>query len=334
MSSPMPASDDSQRAQALGLIRAGRRFLLTGHQRPDGDVLGAQAALGNLLLALGREVVIVNPDPAEKRFDYLEGPLRFGVWDGVGLPDHDVCVLLDFSELSRTAGMAPLIAAAPSKKLVIDHHLHHGSVWWDAAYVDLTASATGLLVYRLARQLGVPLPPAAMRGVFTSLVTDTGWFKYSNTDPETLRVAAEALASGVDATLIYDRLFQQRGMAHTRFVANILARTEYFAGGRLAVVDQPLSERFDSDEVDSDEVLDILRSVRNVEVVLFIRELSPSACKVSARSKTAYDVNHLARRFGGGGHRKAAGATLSRPLAEGREALIQAALEGLGGGAA
>ncbi|MEY2785655.1 MAG: Bifunctional oligoribonuclease and phosphatase NrnA [Planctomycetota bacterium] len=322
----------SEQQQALELLRSGRRFLLTGHQRPDGDVLGAQTALGNLLLAMGREVVIVNPDPAERRYDYLEGPLRFGAWDGGALPEHDVCVMLDFSELSRTAGMAPLIQSAPSKKLVIDHHLHHGAVWWDAAYVDVRASATGLLVHRIARELRVELPGPAMVGVFTSLVTDTGWFKYSNTDAETLRVAGEALEAGVPAALIYDRLFQQRGMAHTRFVARILGRTEYFVDGRLAVVDQPLSERFDTDEVDSDEVLDILRSVRTVEVVLFVRELSPSSCKVSARSKTDYDVNQLVRRFGGGGHRKASGATLAMPLAEGRAALIQAALEGFEGG--
>lgn len=324
----------SEQQQALQLLVHGRRFLLTGHQRPDGDVLGAQTALGNLLLAMGREVVIVNPDPAERRYDYLEGPLRFGAWDGGALPEHDVCVMLDFSELSRTAGMAPLIQSAPSKKLVIDHHLHHGAVWWDAAYVDVRASATGLLVHRIARELRVEMPGSAMVGVFTSLVTDTGWFKYSNTDAETLRVAGEALEAGVPAALIYDRLFQQRGMAHTRFVAQILGRTEYFANGRLAVVDQPLSERFDTDEVDSDEVLDILRSVRTVEVVLFVRELSPSSCKVSARSKTDYDVNQLVRRFGGGGHRKASGATLAMPLAEGRAALIQAALAGFEGGRA
>ncbi|MFM7282691.1 MAG: DHH family phosphoesterase, partial [Planctomycetia bacterium] len=203
----------SEQQQALELLRNGRRFLLTGHQRPDGDVLGAQTALGNLLLAMGREVVIVNPDPAERRYDYLEGPLRLGAWDGGALPEHDVCVMLDFSELSRTAGMAPLIQSAPSKKLVIDHHLHHGAVWWDAAYVDVRASATGLLVHRIARELRVELPGPAMVGVFTSLVTDTGWFKYSNTDAETLRVAGEALQAGVPASLIYDRLFQQRGMA-------------------------------------------------------------------------------------------------------------------------
>lgn len=332
MSSTVPTCNSPSGEQALQLLRSGRRFLLIGHQRPDGDVLGAQTALGNLLLSMGREVSIVNPDPAERRFDYLEGPLKFGAWSGGALPEHDVCVLLDFSELTRTAGMAPLIQAAPSKKVVIDHHLHHGTQWWDAAYVDVRASATGLLVRRIARELGLSLPLPGMRGVFTSIVTDTGWFKYSNTDPETLRAAGEALEAGVDAALIYDRLFQQRGMAHTRFVANILARTEYFADGRLAVVDQPLSERFDSDEIDSDEILDILRSVRTVEVVLFLRELSPVSCKVSARSKSDYDVNRLMRRFGGGGHRRASGATLSQPLAAGRAALIAAALEEFGGG--
>lgn len=323
----MENSVSAEQARALSMLRSGQRFLLTGHQRPDGDVLGAQAALTSVLLAMGREVVILNPDPAEKRFGYLEGQRRFGAYSGGALPEHDVCVLLDFSELSRTGPLAPLIAAAPSRKLVIDHHIHHGSAWWDAAYVDVRASATGLLVRRIARDLEVPLDAPGSLGVFTSIVTDTGWFKYSNTDAETLAVASEALAQGIDAALIYQRLFQQRGQIHTEYVSRILARAEYFAEGRVVIVDHPLSELYDTDLVDSDEVLDILRSVGSVEVVLYLREVSGTACKLSARSKGEYDVNQLARRFGGGGHKKASGATLALPLAQARSALVAAALE-------
>jgi len=319
-----------ERKRALELLARGRRFVLSGHQRPDGDCLGAQAALASLLVDQGREVWIYNPDAPEKRYSYLGEKVQQRAYTGGDLPLHDVCVLLDFSELSRTGELAPVLAAQPSKKLIVDHHIHHGAAWWDACYVDPTASATGLLVRRIANELGWKLDRAAAQGVFTSLVTDTGWFKYSNTDAETLAVAAEMVELGADPTRIFDRLYQQRSRHHPAYLGQLLTRAEYLAEGRLVVVDQPLSLALEPDLVDSDELLDILRSVASVEVVLFLREIPSGSCKLSARSKTAYDVNALARRFGGGGHKKASGATIPGKLAGVRAQVVAAALEGLG----
>jgi phosphoesterase RecJ-like protein len=322
-----------EREQALELLARGRRFVLSGHQHPDGDCLGAQAALASLLVDQGREVWIYNPDPPEKRYAYLGEKVPQRAYTGGGLPVHDVCVLLDFSELSRTGELAPVLQANPSKKLVVDHHIHHGTPWWDACYVDATASATGLLVRRIARELSWKLDRAAAQGVFTSLVTDTGWFKYSNTDAETLAVAAEMLGLGVEPARMFDQLYQQRSQHHPAYLGRLLARAEYLADGRLVVVDQPLSESVDPNLVDSDELLDILRSVGSVEVVLFLREIQSGSCKLSARSKSAYDVNALARSFGGGGHKKASGATIPGTLADVRARVLAAALEGFGAAA-
>ncbi|MBK7643537.1 MAG: DHH family phosphoesterase [Planctomycetes bacterium] len=331
--SATPASSALARERALELLSRGKRFVLSGHQRPDGDCLGAQAALASLLLDQGREVWIYNPDLPEKRYAYLGEKVQQRAFTGGDLPLHDVSVLLDFSELTRTGDLAPVLAKHPSKKLVVDHHIHHGAPWWDECYVDVTASATGLLVRRIARELGWKLDRSAAQGVFTSLVTDTGWFKYSNTDAETLSVAAEMIALGVEPSSIFDKLYQQRTRHHPAYLARLLARTEYLADGRLAVVDQPLAEKLDPDLVDSDELLDILRSVASVEVVLYLREIPSGACKLSARSKTDYDVNALARRFGGGGHRKASGATIPGTLGDVRPQLVTAALEGFGASA-
>ena len=316
-----------ERERALELLARGRRFVLSGHQRPDGDCLGAQAALASLLLDQGREVWIYNPDLPEKRYAYLGEKLAQRAYTGGGLPVHDVCVLLDFSELSRTGELAPVLQAADSKKLVVDHHVHHGAAWWDERYVDVTASATGLLVRRMARELGWKLDRAAALGVFTSIVTDTGWFKYSNTDAETLALAAEMVGLGVEPARVFDQLYQQRSRHHPAYLGRLLARAEYLADGRLVVVDQPLAESVDPNLVDSDELLDVLRSVGSVEVVLFLREVANGNCKLSARSKTDYDVNALARAFGGGGHKKASGATIAGTLADVRARIVAAALE-------
>lgn len=309
--------------RALDLLRTGERFLLTGHVRPDGDCIGAQAALARVLESMGKQVFVWNPDPPESQFDYLSREIDYRAWKpGDAVPPHDVTVLLDCAELSRCGDLAPVLEAHDSKKLVVDHHVHVGEEWWDAAYVDVTASATGLLVHRIARELGVALDKTAAEGVFTSIVTDTGWFKYSNTDAETLRVAGELLETGMDASLVYQAIYQRRSREHPPALSRLLATTEYHADGRLAVVHAPRGAA-----VDGDDALDVLRSVGTVEVVLFVREVEGGRCKLSARSKSDdHDVSALAREFGGGGHVRAAGATIDGPLDEVRAKLVAAAV--------
>jgi len=320
-------ADAEDREEALEVLRGARRVLLTGHERPDGDCVGAQAALARVLEALGKTAFILNPDPLEGRYDYLAKDCPYRTYTGGAVPEHDLTVLLDCSELSRCGKLAPVLERHPSKKLVIDHHPDPGERWWDAAYRDVGASATGLLVHRIARELNVPLDDVAASGVFTSIVTDTGWFRYSNTNAETFAVAAELVAAGVDPAQIYRAVFQRRSREHPKRVGEILGGVEYFADGRLAVVDVPLDGQRNQG-FESDDVLDLLRAVGHVEVVLLIRELDDGSCKLSARSKTAYDVNRLARRFGGGGHVKASGATLKGKLADVRSELIAAAVAG------
>ena len=323
--SPSPSPTAEQR-RAVELLRSEKRFLLAGHVRPDGDCLGAQAALARVLISLGKQVVIYNPDPPGPEFSRIADPCPFLAFEGGEVPEHDVCVLLDINDLYRCAELAIPLRAAPSRKMIVDHHPHEGEPWWDAAFVDITASATGLLVWRIAQALGVRLDDVAADAVFISLVTDTGWFRYSNTDAETMAVASELIERGVRPAEVYGQLYQQNTASEPKALGAMLQRLEYFAEGRLAVLDQPLSGV--GPLVDSDALLDIVRSVGNVEVVLFLKEIEDGICKLSARSKSSYDVNALARRFGGGGHVKASGATIRGKLAEVKDRLIVAAVEG------
>ena len=332
---PSPASSiETERERALALLRAGERFMLAGHVRPDGDCLGSQAALARGLQGLGKTVTILNPDAPGPAFDYLTRELAYATFSGGPLPAHDVVVLLDFNDLARTGPMAEAIARAPSKKLVVDHHPFEGQPWWDERFVDVKAAATGMLVWRILRALGAPVDALVAKAVFTSLVTDTGWFRYRNTDAETLALAGELVELGADPAALFGSLFQRRPADEPRALGAVLARLEYFAGGRLAVTVQPLGNGGAPGLDDGDPVLDVLRSVEKVEVVLYLRETEPGSCKLSARSKTAFDVNRLARRFGGGGHVKAAGATIRGSLSDARSQVVAAALEMLGKGGA
>lgn len=323
----MDSTTLSDHRAALELLRGARRVLLTGHEHPDGDCIGAQAALYSVLDSLGKQVTILNPHVPEARYDYLTRACAYGVFGGQ-LPTHDLAVLLDCSELDRCGAMAPALEASASPKLVVDHHIHAGEPWWDAAYTDSSAAATGLLVHRIAAEMGADLDEVARKGVFTSIVTDTGWFKYSNTDAETLRVASELVGAGLDPSEMYREIYQRRPSDHPRTVGRILDRLEYHAGGRLAIVDVPMPAG--GEDVESEDVLDLLRSVDGVEVVLLLRDLGSGNWKLSARSKTDYDVNALARRFGGGGHMRASGATLRGNLDEVRSRIVSVAVEELG----
>ncbi len=301
-------ADDRRRA--LAALRDGRRFLLVGHERPDGDVLGSQVALARVLRSLGKTVVIQNPDPAEPHFDTLAPAEEFGVYAGGPLPEHDVAVLLDFSELHRTGPMAPEIARAPSRKLVIDHHLHSGERWWDAAYRDPSAAATGVLVAQIAAELGVELDREAAAGVFTALVSDTGWFRHSNTGAEVFRLAAQLVDAGVEPSTLHAGLYQRRNPESPAVLGQLLSRARYLHGGRVALIDLPLDAGVPEHLAEGDGALDVLRSVEGLEMALYVWERRPSHWRLSARAKGDAQVHGLALRFGGGGHRKAAGATI------------------------
>lgn len=324
-----PPPTDAQRA-AVDMLASAKTLLLTGHERPDGDCLGSQAALARMLGARGVECFVLNPDQPDRRYDEITASARFLVDDGGPIPEHDVAVMLDGGDLSRTGRLADRLRAAPSKKVVVDHHLHDGDAWWDAAFVDTSASATGVLVRRIGAHLDAPVDGPTALALFTTLVTDTGWFKYSNTDAETMLLAAELVERGVQPAALYGDLFQRQAQAHPRTLSAALARTSYYSDGALAVVDLPLQPDGTPLDVDGDVALDVLRAVESVEVALLLRAIEPERCKLSARSKGPFNVQRLAAGFGGGGHVKAAGATIERSIVDARQALVEAALAQLG----
>jgi phosphoesterase RecJ-like protein len=299
------------------LIRCRQRFLLTGHENPDGDCIGSQVALFHLLRDLGKQVAIVNPDPIGRGYDFLLRHTPFGdARNGQSLPDFEVAVLLDCCQLERTGPLAARIRERDAVLAVIDHHV--GSDAGDGAvlWVDPAAAATGALVHRLYRALGLPLSAAAAEGVFLSLVADTGWFRYSNTDAGVLAMAAELAAGGVDVSALYDRLYRRMHPDSAAIMGEALRLHELRLGGRLALVrlDRTFMDRAARADFDTDLVIDPLRSLEGVEVVALLKERFDGQVKLSLRAKRDVDVQKIAAAFGGGGHRKAAGATVKLEL--------------------
>ena len=314
------------------LLRAGSSFLLTGHENPDGDCVGAQAALTQLLRALGKTAHIVNPDPLSKRFDFLSKHTAFASYrSSDGLPEFDTAILLDCSQLSRVGALGKRLESCGTPIGVIDHHVGSDGGDGCVSYVDVSAASTGALVRRLFRDMDVPLTRDAAEGIFLSLVSDTGWFRYSNADAEVFEMAAEMLALGVHPADIYDSIYRRNHPDSPRVLCDALERHSLLCGGQLAMVsmDKALVERGLKVDFDTDEVLEPLRCIEGVEVVALLKERFDSTVKCSLRARGDLDVQSIVSLFGGGGHKKAAGATMHMSLSEAESALEQAIAQSL-----
>ncbi|MCA8952426.1 MAG: bifunctional oligoribonuclease/PAP phosphatase NrnA [Planctomycetes bacterium] len=316
------------------LVRDNQTFLLSGHENPDGDCLGAQVALSRLLQALGKVPRIVNPDPLGKTFDFLQRHTQFDHCRGEQpLPAFDVAILLDCSTLSRLGGLGTRLRTAGKPIAVVDHHVGSENGDGDACYVDATAAATGALVRRLFREFEVPLDVVAAEGVFLSLVSDTGWFRYSNTDAEVLGMASELVAAGVDVGAIYDSLYRRQHRDSAAVLTSALQRHRFECGGRLAIVplDKSVMERAVRIDFDTDSVLEPLRSLDGVDIVALLKERFDGTVKLSMRARTDVDVQAICKTFGGGGHKRASGATMHMSLAEAEKAVIAGVARALDG---
>lgn len=318
------------------LLRAADRILLTGHENPDGDCLGAEVALFHLLSALGKRPVIVNPDPIGRSHDFLlrHTPFSYARGDDA-LPPFDAVVLLDCAHLSRVGALGQRLRQSGVPIGVIDHHVGSENGDGSVHFVDVTAAATGALVRRLFREFGVPLNQPAAEGVFLSLVADTGWFRYSNADAEVFAITSELVAAGVDVSLVFDSLYRRNHPDSIALLADALQRAHLRLDGRLAMVslDRMWMDRAAQAEFDTDAVLDPLRSINGVEVVALLKERFDGTVKASLRARNAVDVQAIVAAFGGGGHKKAAGATMRMQLGAAEAAIeagVQQALPGTG----
>ncbi|MFT7516331.1 MAG: phosphoesterase RecJ-like protein [Myxococcota bacterium] len=313
--------------QAIALIQSSKSILLTGHLRADGDCLGAQIVLFYALQALGKEVQIMLPNAPDQRYGFLEQKTSWQVFDGT-LPDYDLLIACDCNELARLGDMVPLILERDQPKMVVDHHIMMTPEVWDGAFHDVAAAASGVLAIELAKQLGVEdLPAAAYEAAFVALMTDTGWLKYSNADSRAWEMASYLIAKGVDASKIYDSVYQKLEAGRPLGVAAALQNLQYHADGRLAIawVTNDLLAECGGSLEDTDEILDLLRAVEQVEAVALLCERDAGQIKISLRSKSLLDVNKVARRLGGGGHARAAGASFD--VGVGMPAAVKQTLE-------
>lgn len=336
----MPLSLPPDRLQAArdfaAVFHPGQRVCLTTHVNPDGDGLGSEAGLAHLLKARGVDVVVTNPTATPPRFGFLFEGLP-GV-DRTGeavkeLRRADLIVVLDISDLGRLGMLGETVGSRGVPVACIDHHVGAGALPPGPRYLDSGAAATGELVFEIALANGWPVGQTVARGLYVAILTDTGGFRFSNTRPRTLRVAAELLETGVDPEDIYTEVYARAPEGRPRLFAEALQTLVVEPDYGLAWVTVPPGaiERLGVSSDDLDGVVEFPRSIEGVRMALLFRQVSQGRVKVSLRSIGPVDVAAFAKRFGGGGHTKAAGLALTGSLADVQATVLAAAREYLDG---
>jgi phosphoesterase RecJ-like protein len=311
----------------VDLVRRHRRFLLTTHVRPDGDGLGSQLALAEVLEAMGKNVRMVIASTWPPRYDFLDPRKRIERFTAPGdaWRDVDAAIVLDTGTWNQLGDFGPFLKSLNAAKAVIDHHVTQDDLG-AMRFVDATAEATGRLVYEAAQAIGAPLSERAASMLFVALGMDTGWFRHANASAKTFALAAELVAAGARPTPLYDQLFERNSLPRLKLIGLVLERMQVVLEGKVAHSEV---RRRDYDATgatpqDSEDLVNYTRSVAGVEVGLLFMEQPAGGVKVSFRSAGTVDVARLAEQFGGGGHRAASGATVHDALEQVRTRVLSA----------
>lgn len=289
----------------IGAIDAHERFLITSHVKLDGDALGSELALYRLLKDLGKDAVIYNQDPTPANYRFL--PDEEVIIHTLGDMDaFEVAFILDCSELERVGIEAPRVGSIRTL-INIDHHVSNGG-FCDLRIIDTMASSTGELILRIIEATGTKVTKEMATNLYTAIITDTGGFRYNNTSPEALAAAGRLVGYGADPQYISECIYENNPAVKLRLMARALSTLSFDHGGAVGFLSvcQGDFEEIQAMPEHTEGFVDLPRSVEGVVVSLLFTEMPGGVFKVSMRSKDAFNVERVARSFGGGGHINAA----------------------------
>jgi bifunctional oligoribonuclease and PAP phosphatase NrnA len=298
-----------------------QRFLLTSHARPDGDSIGSQLAMAFALQALGKQVRIVNADPAPEHYQEFPGMDRIEI-SAATSADVDAVIVMECSDLTRTG-----VTGLEDQFLInIDHHAGnrmYGAINWH----DESAAACGEMVFDVIRELGVPLTLEIATHIYLAILTDTGSFHHSNITPRTFDICRQCMEAGISPPAIARSIFDSNNLGRLKLFGAVLSRMELDPTGRIALisVDQQLADNCGGTYEDTEGINNLPLTVKEIVAVAFFKEAEDGQWRVSLRSKEDVDVNAVAKALGGGGHRNASGCTVHGTLPE-LKALLTAKL--------
>ncbi|MCB8933329.1 MAG: bifunctional oligoribonuclease/PAP phosphatase NrnA [Fimbriimonadaceae bacterium] len=279
--------------------------LIGTHLNPDGDALGSALALSHLLDGMGIYNEVLNHHLPPANLEFLPGVGR--VRQEPKREKFDLCVVLDLDSTERLGNVEPFFGAC-TRLIVVDHHIPHEAPG-DLRIVDTDASATAAILTEMLLEMGAAITPDIATCLLTGIVTDTGSFRFRNTTVEALTLAARLLELGGDINLVSEEIFQRKPLSSARLLGFMLERMVLEADDRIAysVLDFNDFEVTGARDENTEGFVNELLSIRTVQIAALIREPKPGRIRVSLRSRGEFDIAEVARQFGGGGHKNAAG---------------------------
>lgn len=307
--------DSAAYGAIAAVLRSAPHVVIGSHVDPDGDAIGSTLGLSLALDALGipNTAVLADGDRVPSTYAFLPGSGRLAAVTATN--PAPVFVALDSPQIARL-GDAAALAHSASSLIALDHH-PDADLPVELAVVDSSAAATGALVWHLLEHLDVVPTAEIATCLYTALLTDTGRFSYSNTTAATLRTAAEMVDAGADPHAVYTAVYENRSAGAQALIGRVLGRVTLANGGRVAyswVDSRDLAETGALPE-ESENLIDYVRALGGVDAVL-LAKVNGATVRGSLRAKTGADVGQVARAFGGGGHRAAAGFTFAGTLSE------------------
>lgn len=310
-------------SQVVELIENKQSFAITTHIRPDGDGVGSSLGLCWLLRSLGKSAEVIVRDSIPVSYANLPGADEIKQVAEIN-GKYDAVFIIECSDLAR-----PGILGLENQVTVnIDHHAtseHFGTINW----IDQTASAVGEMIFNLCKAIGGRITKEIAECVYLALVTDTGSFHFPNTTERTLKVASELIKAGAKPAQISETVYNSYPWSRIELMRQVLATVHRDASGRVAWMRQTLAMRKDAQAVDGDNsgFVNIPLAAKDVEAVSYMREVEPNVYRVSLRSKGDINVARVAEKFGGGGHKNAAGCRVTGDWNEKEIEIINALTE-------
>ncbi len=295
----------------IRLIGESNNIVILSHVAPDGDSIGSSLALYNALNKKGKNVEVIIDDEVPYVYRFLYGADRVKkVKDSHKEGKFDLAITLDSSDIDRLGKSAKYLING--KTINIDHHISNDG-YGTYNYIDAKAAATAEIVYKVIKLLNVKINKDIAECLYIGILTDTGKFQYSNTRSDTFRMAANLIDNGVSTAELFKLVYQNNTKEKIKLMGEAIGGIELYSNDKISciVLKKEQYSRIGAIDEDTEGIIDYARDIRSVKLALLFRESSDDKVKVSFRSKDKIDVNIFASKFGGGGHKNAAGATIS-----------------------
>ncbi len=307
---------------AAEVLENSQSVVLTTHVSPDGDGIGSEVALYHFLRERGKTVHIFNPSPLPPEYKFLASSNiveEYSPEYRSVVENSDVFIILDIGAYARLREIGEVIQISSGTKICIDHHPAKGVNHFDLEYIDIHAAATGMMVYDLIKFIDPDgLNFEIAQGLYSALMTDTGSFRFSNTTPHAHEMAKELLEYGVEPYQVFEHVYESYSIERIKLLGKIIDNLRFTEDEKIAYfpVSLEMQESVGAETTDVEGFTDFVRSVGGIEVAVMFHEVTPTKTRINFRSKGRVIINTIAKRFGGGGHKFAAGAVIEKSYKE------------------